>query len=496
MLNVFVLGYTKSGKTTVARGVAERLLLRAVSASGWIRGRVSPDVGTSVAGLTAASLDVLRGDPDACVRWLRAEHDVDGGGLVIDGIRNPRDFALLFRPERDIVIWLDASWSNAATAFEAAGLHGIEEFLRFQVELSLLQEARVPRFSVGRAAGEAPRGALVVQGLADVIAATALLVADAASRAEAPETRAGVCTVPIAPIDAWIAERVLYNEDPSRSSWLPCRILAVSSYPGSPLTFQVLVEGGALFSYVPPHRLLTKLPAECAALVEITDLVYRNAPVAPIAVTVLPTLAAAPCWVYLRHLQRWLQARYVATVDWYTENSLDHVLLLENGQIACLPSHKILFGKEGPLPPYRALKATWSATDAVDALLTAALVVIERADGKVLAVSRKEDRTDFGLPGGKLEPCELPEEAAARELWEETGVRVDPMALRRVFVGRARTPGRIAVAFMAESFVGTPMSREGAAVEWVSWDVLLRGSFREYNAALKAALAQETESAP
>ena len=45
-------------------------------------------------------------------------------------------------------------------------------------------------------------------------------------------------------------------------------------------------------------------------------------------------------------------------------------------------------------------------------------------DGLILSISRRNDKTKFGLPGGKLEPNELPVQAAIRETLEETGVTV------------------------------------------------------------------------
>jgi 8-oxo-dGTP pyrophosphatase MutT (NUDIX family) len=42
--------------------------------------------------------------------------------------------------------------------------------------------------------------------------------------------------------------------------------------------------------------------------------------------------------------------------------------------------------------------------------------------GKVLAVTRKNDPTKWGLPGGKAEEGESTKAAAARELLEETGI--------------------------------------------------------------------------
>ena len=62
-----------------------------------------------------------------------------------------------------------------------------------------------------------------------------------------------------------------------------------------------------------------------------------------------------------------------------------------------------------------------------------ATVFILRDDGHVLAVSRGEDVTDWGMPGGFLERGETPAEGAARELAEETGLLVSPFDLRPIY---------------------------------------------------------------
>lgn len=45
-------------------------------------------------------------------------------------------------------------------------------------------------------------------------------------------------------------------------------------------------------------------------------------------------------------------------------------------------------------------------------------------DGKILTVSRKDDHTKIGLPGGKVDRGELPQSAIIRECFEETGMKV------------------------------------------------------------------------
>jgi 8-oxo-dGTP pyrophosphatase MutT (NUDIX family) len=110
-------------------------------------------------------------------------------------------------------------------------------------------------------------------------------------------------------------------------------------------------------------------------------------------------------------------------------------------------------------------------------LKQAACCLIMSDDGKVLAVSRKDDPTAFGLPGGKVDPGETPEQAAARELQEETGLVAK--ALHPIFV-RQDGDGFVTHTFAceAEGSIDTP---ESGVIRWVTPEVLFNGPFGEYN---------------
>ncbi len=49
-------------------------------------------------------------------------------------------------------------------------------------------------------------------------------------------------------------------------------------------------------------------------------------------------------------------------------------------------------------------------------------IILRNQEGKYLAVSRRNNHKDFGLPGGKCDQGEDFEDAAIRELFEETGL--------------------------------------------------------------------------
>lgn len=107
----------------------------------------------------------------------------------------------------------------------------------------------------------------------------------------------------------------------------------------------------------------------------------------------------------------------------------------------------------------------------------AACVLVCTDDGMVLAVSRKNDPYDFGLPGGKVDQGESPKEAAARELAEETGLVAT--RLRQVF---KEFDGSYCCYTFVGDVSGSINTDEEGVVRWVHPDVLLSSSrFAPYN---------------
>jgi len=97
-------------------------------------------------------------------------------------------------------------------------------------------------------------------------------------------------------------------------------------------------------------------------------------------------------------------------------------------------------------------------------------------DKKILGVSRKDNHSDFGLIGGKVEDNETVEQAVIRETEEETGLQLED--LEKVF--EAPCKGSLCITFMA-SYSGNIKTDEVHVVKWVTWEDLFSGSFGEYN---------------
>lgn len=112
----------------------------------------------------------------------------------------------------------------------------------------------------------------------------------------------------------------------------------------------------------------------------------------------------------------------------------------------------------------------------------AACILIISDDGKVLAVSRKDDPSMMGMPGGSVDPGESPIQAAKRELKEETGL--DVTDLNPVF---SKFDGDSYCTTFVGKVEGEINTDESGIIRWVYPSVLVdeqSSPFVSYNIAL------------
>src|SRR5574338_323408 len=107
-------------------------------------------------------------------------------------------------------------------------------------------------------------------------------------------------------------------------------------------------------------------------------------------------------------------------------------------------------------------------------------------DGLILGISRRENKAIFGLPGGKKEDNETPEQAAIRETLEETSVKVNSCVQIYRREEPARYPGGLpfyTYCYYATDWEGEPTSSEEGDLAWLTAEELTstKAAFALYN---------------
>ncbi|MEE3717646.1 hypothetical protein V2H45_12975 [Tumidithrix elongata RA019] len=160
-------------------------------------------------------------------------------------------------------------------------------------------------------------------------------------------------------ISGFVDRKLLFDLDGQTEGILPCQIFSLAAYAQEALTFQILLEDGSLFSYVPLHLLYHK-PPEAINLLELEDLVYHNCPDSTLCIHRFERLSRDVVNCFFKRKQAWLVGDYIFTMDWYCGNDLLHFIQLHNGQFALLPNHKVKFLNGDPhFQPFKKLHAIW-----------------------------------------------------------------------------------------------------------------------------------------
>jgi 8-oxo-dGTP diphosphatase len=120
--------------------------------------------------------------------------------------------------------------------------------------------------------------------------------------------------------------------------------------------------------------------------------------------------------------------------------------------------------------------------------------IVVRQDGRVLAVQRADNGT-WEPPGGVLELDETLEDGVRREVYEETGVKVQVGPLTGVYKNMTR--GIVALVFRCRPEEGRAHpSDEATAVRWLTPDEVAELMGEVYAIRVLDALTESGDAAP
>jgi 8-oxo-dGTP pyrophosphatase MutT (NUDIX family) len=116
----------------------------------------------------------------------------------------------------------------------------------------------------------------------------------------------------------------------------------------------------------------------------------------------------------------------------------------------------------------------------------AACIVVLRSDGMLIGAATREDTDQFGLPGGKVNPNESFVDGAIRELYEESGFKVEKKDIEFLYEA-IDVNGYDTVTFIHKRIFDQwddapdikPIDNINA--DWISFRKLLDGPFKVYN---------------
>lgn len=138
-------------------------------------------------------------------------------------------------------------------------------------------------------------------------------------------------------IKAYVKKGLLYNND--SMELIDCKIVSLCLYENETLCFDIILEDGSIFNYIPLNKIVHK--KEFDKNINLKDLVYHNSPSIEITLNYIDELNNLKL-AYLKHKDEWIEViEYITTIDWYKGNDLLNLVKLNNGFFALLPNHKL-----------------------------------------------------------------------------------------------------------------------------------------------------------
>lgn len=173
----------------------------------------------------------------------------------------------------------------------------------------------------------------------------------------------------VPPLKVWISPEVFFNFEsvpPQENYQRKGKIFGVICEPGSVVTFDVITDDGFVFSNVPPHCVQTIEGQVDDKGLTLDDLIYFNCPSHEFTYCEFDFLKNKNAFVGFKKNKIFIKGKYLFSVDFFKDYNWFHCIMLENGRLCFMPSHKIAFKDDNKLsedfqfPKFLKLRKTFS----------------------------------------------------------------------------------------------------------------------------------------
>lgn len=156
----------------------------------------------------------------------------------------------------------------------------------------------------------------------------------------------------IKPINAYVMDDILYGKN-QVNELIPCKIISLCLYLNESLCFDIILEDGSIFNYIPLHKIVHNKNYD--KNINLIDLVYHNCNDLVISINEIEYLKSiSNINVFLKNKNEWVSGEeYLFSIDWYNANDLLNLIKLSNGYFCLIPNHKIIFGKNKEFKKYK-----------------------------------------------------------------------------------------------------------------------------------------------
>lgn len=149
---IWVIGGTRSCKTAIAENGIAPLGFALISTGDYFRAQYGqPDTFSRqfVFNISAHSAGILALDPDCHLKHLRKIMQNRDVPLVVEGERNPIEFAKLYHPKKDMVVFVNRLDIDPYDTVIERGIRGIEDTVRWCVSTGIAPQSAVMKLTFG-----------------------------------------------------------------------------------------------------------------------------------------------------------------------------------------------------------------------------------------------------------------------------------------------------------------------------------------------------------